>query len=180
MISKIFSKIRYNLFKLRYSRTIKFEGRNRVGKRVTINKYSYNNGILKVVLKKRSSIRHDVIIQGSGYLVLGEKSFIGSYSVIGCNQSITIGKNCMIAQSVSIRDTDHNFEDLNRPMIEQGITTGPITIKDNVWIGYGAVITKNITIEEGAIIAANAVVTKDVPKNAIVGGVPAKIIRIRD
>ena len=180
MIYKVFNKIRYLLFKLKYSRTIKFEGGNRVGKRVTINKYSYNNGNLKIVLKNKSSIRNDVIIQGSGHFVLGEKSFIGSYSVIGCNERITVGKNCMIAQSVSIRDTDHNFEDLNKPMIEQGITTGVISIEDNVWIGYGAVITKNITIEEGAIIAANAVVTKDVPKNAIVGGVPAKIIRIRE
>ena len=54
-----------------------------------------------------------------------------------------------------------------------------VEIKDNVWIGYGAVITKGVTIESGVIIGANAVVTKDVPANAIVGGVPAKIIKFR-
>lgn len=85
----------------------------------------------------------------------------------------------MIASSVSIRDTDHRFDRLDIPMISQGIVTAPIVIKDNVWIGHGAVITKGVTIESGAIIAANAVVTRDVPANAIMGGVPAKLIKYR-
>ncbi|MAO07771.1 MAG: acetyltransferase [Alteromonas sp.] len=85
----------------------------------------------------------------------------------------------MIANAVSIRDTDHLFDDISLPMNQQGYRTRPVVIKDNVWIGHGVVITKGVTIEEGAIIAANAVVTKDVPKNTIVGGVPAKIIRER-
>ena len=86
----------------------------------------------------------------------------------------------MIADSVSIRDTDHEFGDIDRNMIDQGITTQAIRIGDNVWIGYGVVITKGVNIGQGAILGANAVVTKDVPNNAIVGGVPAKIIRYRD
>ena len=64
-------------------------------------------------------------------------------------------------------------------MKNQGIHTSPIIIEDDVWVGYGAVITKGVTISKGAIIGANAVVTKDVPKYAIVGGVPAKIIKYR-
>ncbi|MBO0320981.1 acyltransferase [Muricauda sp. CAU 1633] len=119
-------------------------------------------------------------MQGSGKLILGENSFIGSFSVIGVNESISIGKNVLIAQSVSIRDTDHVFSDLDTPIIDQGESTAGVVIKDNVWIGYGAVITKGITIDSGAIIAANAVVTKDVPENAIVGGVPARIIKYRE
>nr|WP_053970757.1 hypothetical protein [Mangrovimonas sp. ST2L15] len=86
----------------------------------------------------------------------------------------------MIADSVSIRDTDLDFKDLNKPMTQQGIITDPITIKDNFWVGHGIVINKGVTIEEGAIIAVNAVVTKNVPRNGIVGGVPGKIIRIRE
>ena len=72
-----------------------------------------------------------------------------------------------------------NFQDINIPMKNQGIHTSPIIIEDDVWIGYGAVITKGVTIRKGAIIGANAVVTKDVPEYAIVGGVPAKIIKYR-
>jgi acetyltransferase-like isoleucine patch superfamily enzyme len=86
----------------------------------------------------------------------------------------------MIANAVSIRDTDHNFKDLDIDMLQQGIQTEPVYIKDNVWLGHGVVITKGVTIHSGAIVAANAVVTKDVPENAIVEGVPAKIIKYRN
>jgi len=86
----------------------------------------------------------------------------------------------MIADAVSIRDTNHNFKNINIPMRNQGINTSPIIIKDDVCIGYGAVINKGVTIGQGAIIGANAVVTKDVPEFAIVGGVPAKIIKYRN
>ena len=110
-------------------------------------------------------------------MTFGDNSFIGHYSIIGVNESIAIGNNVMISQCVSIRDTDHAFENLDESMIEQGIKTSPIIIEDNVWISHGAVIKRGVTIGTGAIVAANAVVTKDVPKNAIVGGVPAKIIK---
>jgi acetyltransferase-like isoleucine patch superfamily enzyme len=163
---------------IKYNKYLILRGRNKIGKRVEIK--SFNNiGSLKIVMDVRAYIKHDVILQGSGKIYLGKKSYIGSYSVIGSNESIEIGNNVMIADGVSIRDTDHRFDRLDIPMIEQGIVTAPIVIKDDVWIGYGAVITKGVTIESGAIIAANAVVTKDVPSNAIVGGVPAKLIRYR-
>ncbi|SDQ14560.1 acyltransferase [Flagellimonas zhangzhouensis] len=155
-------------------------GANIIQERVHIRDFNVKNKRLSILLANSAKIYHDVILQGSGKILLGENSFIGSFSVIGSNESISIGKNVMIAQSVSIRDTDHNFEDLSKPMISQGIITKKVEIKDNVWIGYGAVITKGVIIEEGAIIGANAVVTKNVPKNAIVGGVPAKIIKYRE
>ncbi len=85
----------------------------------------------------------------------------------------------MIAQMVTIRDTDHRFESTEMPMIAQGIDSQAVLIKDDVWIGHGVVITKGVTIHKGAIVAAGAVVTKDVPPFVIVSGVPAKIIRKR-
>ena len=168
------------LFKLRYRSFIQLKGKNVVRKSVHIRPFTKQSSKLKLILEPKANIYSFVLIQGSGTITLGERTFIGSFSTIGCNESISIGKNVMIAQSVSIRDTDHGFEDLQQPMIEQGITTAPIVIEDNVWIGHGAVITKGITIHSGAIIGANAVVTKDVPANAIVGGVPAKLIRYRE
>ena len=167
-------------FRMRYSPYVQLKSKNTVRRRVTIRPFSKQNTRLKLTLEHRANIYSDVLIQGSGEIRLGERSFIGSFSTIGCNEKIDIGKNVMIAQSVSIRDTDHGFSDIDKPMIEQGITTAPIIIYDNVWIGHGAVITKGITIGSGAIIGANAVVTKDVPENAIVGGVPAKLIRYRE
>lgn len=137
------------------------------------------NHSFEITLGEGSVIHDNVIIQGSSKLKIGARSFVGEYSVIGVNESIYIGEDVMIAQAVSIRDTDHAFHDLNKPMLKQGIVTKPIVIKDNVWIGYGAVITKGVTIESGSIIGANAVVTKDVPANSIVGGVPARVIKLR-
>lgn len=179
-LNKLWFKVYTVFFRIKYSRYLILKGNNTIQNRVVINPFKYNGNLLQITLERGANIKHDVILQGSGEIHIGENSFIGSYGVIGSNERIEIGKNVMIAQSVSIRDTDHNFENLDIPMINQGITTSPIKINSNVWIGYGAVITKGITIGSGAIVAANAVVTKDVPPNAIVGGVPAKLIKYRE
>ena len=171
----------YNLYiRILYADYISVEKSVVIEKRLIVRPFSDFKSKLNINLKKYSKLRSNIIIQGSGYFELGENSFLGSFCVIGVNESICIGRNVMVADAVSIRDTDHDFRDLKMDMITQGIVTSPVIIKDNVWIGYGAVITKGVTIETGAIIGANAVVTKNVPKNAIVGGVPAKILKYRE
>ena len=72
---------------------------------------------------------------------------------------------------------ESNFEDKEKRIDEQGITTKPIIIGDDVWIGANAVILPGVTIGKHCVVAAGAVVTKDVPDNTIVGGVPAKEIK---
>jgi len=95
-------------------------------------------------------------------------------------QSAIIGNYVLIAQNVAILAVTHNFDTIDVPIIQQGSTgVRPVVIKDDVWIGRNVVIMPGITIEKGAIVGAGAVVTKDVPAYAIVGGVPAKIIRYR-
>lgn len=176
-ISKRFYTIYY---KLKFLGIIKFENKSSIEKRFSIKIFNFKNSKLRVYLKKGACIQHDVIIQGSGKLEIGENSFVGSFSTIGVNSEIVIGKNVMIAQNVSIRDTDHRFDDPSIPMNQQGIVTSKVIIENNVWIGYGVVITKGVTVRKGSIIAANAVVTKDVPENAIMGGVPARILKYRN
>ena len=85
----------------------------------------------------------------------------------------------MIAQAVTIRDTDHCSDSLTIPMIDQGIVTTPVIVGDDVWIGHGAVILRGVTIGTGSIIAAGSVVRSDVPPFSIVGGVPARILKTR-
>ena len=171
----------YNFYvRILYADYMRVEKNVVIEKKLIVRPFSDFGSKLSVLLKQNSKIRSHVIIQGSGCFELGENSFLGSFCVIGANESVHIGKNVMIADSVTIRDTDHAFSDLNTAMINQGIVTSPVIIKDNVWIGYGAVITKGIIIETGAIIGANAVVTKNVPKNAIVGGIPSKILKFRE
>ena len=182
IISKIINRVKcfsYTFYyKLFYFKTIYNKNLFNIRGRIKIIPFS-KLGKLNIELLKGSFLKENIIIQGSGKFILGENSYLSSYCVIGVNESISIGKNVMIADAVSIRDTNHNFQDINIPMKNQGINTSPIIIEDDVWVGYGAVITKGVTIRKGVIIGANAVVTKDVPEYAIVGGVPAKIIKYR-
>lgn len=166
------------IFLLKNRESVTALGTVRIAHGVNINNIE-KYGHIHVTLHDKSVLLHNVMIQGSGNLILGERSFIGQYSVIGVNELIQIGNDVMIAQNVSIRDTDHAFDRLDIPMNQQGITTAPIIIGDDVWIGHGAIITKGINIGKGAIVAGGAVVTKDVPDYTIVGGVPAKIIKLR-
>ncbi|TKK64585.1 sugar O-acetyltransferase [Ilyomonas limi] len=87
---------------------------------------------------------------------------------------ITIEDNVLIAPKVSLLSEGHPLSPENR----QSLVPGPIHIKKNAWIGANATILPGVTVGENAVVAAGAVVSKDVPDNAIVGGVPAKIIKI--
>ena len=93
-------------------------------------------------------------------------------STITCFDHIEIGEGVCIAENVVIRDSD------NHTIIREGYRqTAPIKIGKHVWIGVNCTILKGVTIGGGAVIAAGAGVTKDVPPHALVGGVPAKVIR---
>lgn len=177
---KILNKSRtyYNLF--RYRNVLKTGKHINIFRNFSIVQFKNKNNKLDIQLKGNNSIYSNVTIQGSGKLIIGKRTFIGHNSVIGVNERIVIGDDVMIAQSVSIRDTDHCFDSISIPMNKQGITTDPIIVNDDVWIGHGAVITKGVTIGKGAIIGANAVVTKDIPKYGIAVGVPAKVIKYRN
>ena len=106
---------------------------------------------------------------------------IGDYTRIGIHNTIIgpvcIGSHVNLAQGITITALNHNFEDKEKRIDEQGITTKPIIIGDDVWIGANAVILPGVTIGKHCVVAAGAVVTKDVPNNTIVGGVPAKEIK---
>ncbi|WP_140368074.1 acyltransferase, partial [Vibrio parahaemolyticus] len=96
-------------------------------------------------------------------------------------QSATIGNNVMIAPNVAILSSTHSYERLDIPMVDQEDVFGlPPVIEDDVWIGRNVVIKHGITIGKGAIVGACSLVTKDVPSYAIVGGVPAKVIKYRN
>lgn len=167
------------LFKLKYHPFLKTEGKVRAGKNIKVNVFWKKNKLLQIEMYNKSRLYDNIIIQGTGILKIGKGSSIGSYCVIGVNSSICIGNNVMIAHYCSIRDTDHNYTDTTKPMSQQGVTSEPVYIGDDVWVGHGVTILKGVTIGKGAIIAAGAVVVKDVNPFEIVGGVPAKGIKMR-
>jgi len=111
---------------------------------------------------------------------VGDNCYLGSgVQLYPWNAPITIGNNVLVAAGVRMITRKHVFADIDRPMREQGYSNAPIVIEDDVWIGFQAIILPGVTIGKGSIIGANAVVTKDVAPNSIVGGVPARLIRMR-
>jgi acetyltransferase-like isoleucine patch superfamily enzyme len=115
----------------------------------------------------------------SGHLKIGSHSYIGRFSIILAHKNVEIGNDCQIAPGCHITDVNHGFapDSLIR---EQPLVSEPVRIGNDVWMGAGCSILPGVTINDGAIIGARSVVTHDVPTNAIVAGVPAKIIRYRE
>ena len=85
----------------------------------------------------------------------------------------------MIGPGCSFLSVHHEFKDWKKPMIFQKVSIRPIVIEDDVWVVANFTILVGVTVGRGAVIAAGAVITKDVPPYAIVGGVPAKVIKYR-
>ncbi len=187
MVYKLFYKIFLKtssiyhmlVLRLKYPFIFNINTANYIGGNIKVKLFFFNNARLKIILEGNNSLHSNTLFQGSGTIIFGKNSFCGEFSVFGCNDRIEIGSNVMIAQAVTLRDTDHNFQRTNLPMIEQGIETSPVVIEDDVWIGHGVTITKGVTVGKGSIIAAGAVVTKDIPRYSIVGGIPAKVIKSR-
>ncbi len=115
-----------------------------------------------------------------GSITLGDNVYIGDFCTIsGDDGEVIIGKNVLIAAYTLIQAANHNFDRLDIPIMDQGHEPSFVHIEDDVWIGASCVICPGVCIGTGAVIGAGAVVTKDVPPFAVVGGVPAKVIRYR-
>lgn len=93
---------------------------------------------------------------------------------------IVIGDDVLVGPNVVIRSADHRFDRVDVPIRRQGHNAGEIIIEDGAWLGANVVVVGNVRIGAGAIIAAGAVVTRDVPSMAIAGGVPARVLKMRD
>jgi acetyltransferase-like isoleucine patch superfamily enzyme len=115
-----------------------------------------------------------------GIVSIGAKSVLGQECTLSCYQHISIGRECIIADRTMMIDFDHGVVDVERPIREQGIYKRDVRVGHNVWVGYGACILRGVTVGDNAIVGTNTVVTREVPDNAVVGGVPARMIRMRD
>lgn len=93
---------------------------------------------------------------------------------------ISIGHHVLVGPRVLMRATDHEFSRTDVPISQQGHMPGKIRIEDGAWIGGNVTILGGVTLGQGAIVAAGAVVTGDVPPYAIVGGVPATLLKWRE
>lgn len=112
----------------------------------------------------------DIILFKGAHLVLGKESFINSDCKIRCHKEIIIGENCAISHDFTIMDSDAH--ELNGRK-----NINPIHIGNHVWIGTRVTILNGVTVGNDAVIAAGSVVTEDVPAGALVGGVPARVLK---
>ena len=115
-----------------------------------------------------------------GEIRIGAKSVLGQECTISAFQHVSIGRECIVADRVMLIDFDHGVVDVERPIREQGIYKRDVRVGHNVWVGYGACFLRGVTVGDNAVIGTSAVVTRDVPADAIAGGVPARVLRMRD
>jgi acetyltransferase-like isoleucine patch superfamily enzyme len=114
-----------------------------------------------------------------GVVSIGAKTVLGQECTISAYQRISIGRECVVADRVMLIDFDHGAVEVERPIRLQGIYKRDVEVGNNVWIGYGACILRGVTIGDNAIVGTSSVVTGDVPANAVVAGIPARVIRMR-
>jgi len=115
-----------------------------------------------------------------GEVEIGDKTVLGQECTISAYRRVRIGEQCVIADRAMFIDFDHGVVEVERPIRKQGIYMREVEVGSNVWIGYGACILRGVRVDDNSIIGTNSVVTKDVPANAVVAGVPAKVIRMRE
>lgn len=110
---------------------------------------------------------------------IGSNSGVGDYCFFGAAGGIKVGKDVIMGQNVRFHSENHNFQRLDVPIKEQGVTNIGIEIGDDCWIGSGAVFLDGVTVGEGCVIGANTLINKSVPSHSIVVGNPMKIIKNR-
>jgi acetyltransferase-like isoleucine patch superfamily enzyme len=160
-----------------YGRRLKLDGIAFIGPRVVLQIGKQG----RVELGRWSWLGHGTKVRcHEGVVSIGAKTVLGQECTISAYQHVSIGRECVIADRVMLIDFDHGVVEVDRPVRLQGIYKRDVRVGNNVWIGYGACILRGVTVGDNAIIGTSSVVTRDVPANAVVAGVPARVIRMRE
>ena len=169
--------VRLGLRKLRFGRRLVLDGLAFIGPGCVLQ--AGKNA--RIELGRWSWLGHGCKLRcHEGVISIGAKTVLGQECTISAYQHVSIGRECVIADRVMLIDFDHGVVEVERPIRLQGIYKRDVHVGNNVWIGYGACILRGVTVGDNAVIGTNAVVTRDVPDNAVVAGVPARVIRMRD
>ena len=158
LMNIIFSLPRYRFFIFLKVSLLRFMGA-KIGKGVVIYPGVWITPGRNLVIKDHVDLAKDVLITTTGGVEIGERTLIG--------------------YRTQIISSDHTIPPIGEPFPISGDNHKKIVIGKDVWIAANCLITAGVSIGDGAVIGGGSVVTKDVPQNAIVGGVPAKIIKMR-
>jgi acetyltransferase-like isoleucine patch superfamily enzyme len=169
--------VRFVLLKLRYGRRLQTEGICFICPRV---KLEIDRGAT-LRIGRWAWIGHATKIRvHEGEVSIGAKTVIGQECTVSAFQHVSIGRECIIADRVMLIDFDHGVTEVDRPIRQQGIYKRDVRVGHNVWMGYGACVLRGVKVGDNAILGTGSVVTREVPANAVVGGVPARVIRMRE
>lgn len=145
-----------------------------IGKRCNIK------GGLYIQIGSNVTIRPDVDIWASGKgIIIQDGSEIGQRTRISITNSLVIEKDVLISPNVYITDCDHQYQDITKAVIRQGVidSENTVCIGEGSYIGINSVIVGNVRIGKHCVIGANSVVSKNIPDYCVVVGAPAKIIK---
>jgi acetyltransferase-like isoleucine patch superfamily enzyme len=167
---------RYVWLKLRFGKRLQTDGICFICPRVTLE--IGRHATLRI--GRWAWIGHGTKIRvHEGEVSIGAKSVIGQDCTVSAFQHVSIGRECIVADRVMLIDFDHGVTEVERPIRVQGIYKRDVRVGHNVWIGYGACILRGVEVGHNSVIGTSSVVTADVPENAVVGGIPARLIRMR-
>lgn len=168
---------RWALLKLRYRRRLQTDGLCFVCPNVQLEIGRH----AKLRIGRWAWIGHGCKIRvHEGEVEIGAKTVIGQECTISAYQHVSIGRECIVADRVMLIDFDHGVTEVERPIRLQGIYKRDVRVGHNVWIGYGACVLRGVTVGDNSIIGTSAVLTRSFPENAVITGIPARILRMRE
>jgi len=143
------------------------------------NKSTIRNDLKgEIIIGKNCEIHNfSMILSYGGKIKIGDNCSLNPFSIIYGHGGIIIGNGVRIAAHTVIIPSNHNFGDITIPIHKSGVNSKGIIISDNVWIGAGCQILDGVNIGENSVVGAGSVVNKSIPRNSLVAGNPARIIR---
>ena len=169
--------VRYAMLKLRFGSRLQTEGLCFICPGVSLE--IGRNATLRV--GRWAWIGHGSKIRvHEGEVSIGAKTVLGQDCTISAYQHVSIGRECILADRVMLIDFDHGVTEVDRPIRLQGIYKRDVNVGHNVWMGFGSCVLRGVSIGENSIVGTNSVCTRDVAANSVVGGVPARLIRMRE
>jgi acetyltransferase-like isoleucine patch superfamily enzyme len=169
--------LRWAWLKLRWRGRLETDGLCFVGPGVTFE----IGPDAKVRLGRWCWIGHGTKIRAhEGEVSIGAKTVMGQECTISSFQHVSIGRECIVADRVMLIDFDHGVVETERPIRVQGIYKRDVRVGHNVWVGYGACFLRGAKVGDNAVIGTLSVVTRNVPANAVAGGAPVRVLRMRE